>query len=234
MRMAFFLILIGTIGAIIYVQQPTSLPAPAEQPTPQPKLSPSAQFSMNGRELVVYRQEISNNLTLIPNFERKIASSRLMEDCMFGASGGFYSQDNKPIGLFIADGKKLSSYEQNSTLNAFFVGNGTLSIRRDPPASADFAVQSGPYITSHLRIQNDTFARRILVARSGNRWSFLAITGKDNIFDGPMLSDMPQILEKLEIDEALNLDGGSASAFYSGSGVRLGELTPVGSFFCGK
>ncbi len=90
--------------------------------------------------------------------------------------------------------------------------------------------------TTIIRIQNDELTRRMLVARSGDQWYFLAITDQDNTFNGPLLSDVPKILGKVPIviDEALNLDGGSASAFYSAHGARLGELTPIGSFFCGK
>jgi len=237
MKVAFLLILVGIFAAFLYVRQPTSLPTPAATQTQPLAISPNAQITLDERIYTVYWQEISESLTLVPNFDKQQTSSRIMEECTYGANGGFYTPDNKPIGLFIFDGVLLSPATTNATFNGYFVKTDHFTLTRQPPTnSAEFAVQSGPYVTAQsiLKIKNDTFARRVLVGRSGSQWRFYAITEKDNVFDGPKLSDLPELLAKLKIDEALNLDGGSASAFYSTSGVRLGELTPIGSFFCGK
>lgn len=222
-------------------------PAPEISPPQTPSIKPNTQITIDDKTYAVYWQEISENLELIPNFEHKQASTEIMsrgagsgsarEECSYGTSGGFYTTDNKPIGLFVADGRLLSRAVSNTTLNGFFVKTDHFALTRQPPAnSVEFAIQSGPYITpkSVLKIKNDIFARRVLVARSGSEWRFWAISEKDNTFSGPLLTDLPQIAQELGIDEALNLDGGSASAFYSENGVRLGELTPVGSLFCGK
>ena len=237
-RIIFLLILAGILGTIIYVRYPATRSTPApKQNENQVLATPNARVVIDNRTYFVYWREIEKNLTLIPNFERKIASSRLMDNCTYGANGGFYTEDFKPIGLFISDGALLSTAIGNATFNGYFVKTDHFSLTRQPPTdSVEFAVQSGPYVTpkSRLNIKNDTYARRVLVGRSGNTWRFLAITEKENTFSGPILADLPTLLGDLNIDEALNLDGGSASAFYSESGVRLGELTPIGSFFCGK
>lgn len=237
MRVILLLITIGIIGAIFSMRQPTNLPAPEVKPMQEPRISPNAQITLNDRTYFVYRQEISDKLNLIPNFKKQLASTTLMDECTYGANGGFYTPDNKPIGLFISDSVLFSPAVTNATFNGYFVKTDHFSLTRQPPTdSVEFAVQSGPYVTpkSRLNIKNDTYARRVLVGRSGNTWRFLAITEKDNTFSGPLLAELPTLLGDLDIDEALNLDGGSASAFYSESGVRLGELTPIGSFFCGK
>lgn len=235
-------LLLLTVGGIMYLQRP-AIQTPTQQSKEEQPSSSSANatVSIGDTTFFVYLQEISDNLTLIPNFERQLASSLLMDnyECAYGANGGFYTPDNKPIGFFVFDGQDVSPPIQNSTFSGYFTGNGHLSITKNVPSvPVNFAIQSGPYMTPQttLRIRNDSFARRVLVARSGNRWYFLAITEKDNTFSGPYLADVPNILGDLPIaiDEALNLDGGSASAFYNKAGVRLGELTPIGSFFCGK
>ena len=209
---------------------------PKTLPQQTPVVKPNAQVSIGDKTYAVYWQKISH-LTLIANFEKQRTSSLLMEECTYGANGGLYTTDDKPIGLFIADGLLLSSAKINATFNGYFVKKNNFALTREPPQEpVEFAIQSGPYVTTQtkLNIRNDTFARRILVGRSGSEWRFYAVTEKDNTFSGPLLSDLPSFLEELDIDEALNLDGGSASAFYSENGIRLGELTPIGSFFCGK
>lgn len=209
----------------------------AATPTPTPQVNPGERITVNNKTYIVYRQEISYDLRLIPNFEEQNTSTKLMERCTYGANGGFYTQDNKPIGLFISDGILLSRAVSNTTLNGFFVKTDHFALTRQPPTnSVEFALQSGPYITSQsiLKIRSDTYSRRILIARSDSRWYFVAITERNNTFSGPLLVELPKLVGELDFDEALNLDGGSASALYSESGVRLGELTPIGSFFCGK
>lgn len=242
-----FVIILLVFAAVYYFQKitPIEIKQPDIQITPSVStLRPDYEVTIGKYIFVVYWQQIdAADLRLLPNFDQKQTSSEIMEkeQCSYGANGGFYTQDNKPIGLFIADVKKISSAVTNATFNGFFVKDqNTVYIQRSlPNPNIDFALQSGPFMTpkTNVRIQRDELARRILVGRSSDdKWYFIAVTEKDNSFSGPLLTQVPEILGKLpiRISEALNLDGGSASAFYSEDGVRLGELTPVGSFFCGK
>lgn len=238
------LFLTALVLGSMYLQKPATL-SPTKQTNEEqtPSSFANATVTLGDATYSVYWQNINaNNLSLIPNFDEKKSATTIIEEnnCIYGVNGGFYSQEYTPLGLFVANGEELSNVRTNRTLNGFFVkDDGGLWISTQPPTNdVVFALQSGPYMTptTMIRIQNDELTRRILVARSGDQWYFLAITDQDNTFNGPFLSDVPDILEKLPIDVsgALNLDGGSASAFYSESGTRLGELTPVGSFFCGK
>ncbi len=247
--MKYVALLIAMIVAILVFRlqspQKVSLPFVQKSVTPSPiKISPDYEIKLGEYTFATFWQKIdAATLKLIPNFDEKRTASEIIEreQCSYGASGGFYTTDNKPTGLFISDGTNFSSSVTNATFNGFFIKNqNTISIQLSPPNSPlDFALQSGPYMTpkTKLGIRNDSLARRVLVARTqNNTWYFLAITEKDNSFNGPLLAAVPDILGKLPlgISEALNLDGGSASAFYSARGARLGELTPIGSFFCGK
>ena len=242
MRWIVVLLLLTALG-IMFFQKP-AIKTPIQQTKEeQPPASPAdATVMLGDTTFSVYWQKINaNNLSLIPNFDEKKTAREIIEEhgCQYGVNGGFYSSQHQPIGLFVARGIK-SPAVTNSTFNGFFSSDGEgLSITRNAPtATVDFAIQSGPYITtaSELRIGNDEPARRVLVVRVNTGWYFLAIAEENNTFGVPLLSDVPKILSKLpmDIDEALNLDGGSASVFYSQNGVRLGELTPIGSFFCGK
>lgn len=239
-----FIIFIG----ILYLQKTKTdfKQSPDQTTTPTIAIFPSdSAVTIQDRTYSIYWQRIEpKGLTLVPNFDEKKTASQIMEEngCSYGANGGFYTTDYKPIGLFRTQNSQLSQATINTTMNGFFSKNSDseLTISRSAPADyVLFTLQSGPYMTSTslLSIKNDSYNRRTLVARTqGNTWYFIAIIEKDNSFSGPKLSDVPKILGKLplHIVEALNLDGGSASALYNDKGIRFGELTPIGSFFCGK
>ena len=66
---------------------------------------------------------------------------------------------------------------------------------------------------------------------------FLVITGSDSLAIGPSLTDLPQIVAKIgetlgeDFKTAVNLDGGTASAFINQE-KTIKEYSFIGSFFC--
>lgn len=181
-------------------------------------------------------------------------------NCRYGINGGFYTTDDKPLGLFRSHGETLSKQIESSLLTGVFYQTAdnslfidTTTFARGPLAngartdSLSFALQSGPYFTteSGLKIKDDEYARRMLVAQDAQGdFSFIAITEQENTHSGPLLADLPNIIKELNsinlnaipytLNAILNLDGGSASAFYSQNGTKLMEITPIGSLLCGK
>ncbi|RJR30058.1 hypothetical protein C4564_01180, partial [Candidatus Microgenomates bacterium] len=107
------------------------------------------------------------------------------------------------------------------------------------------ALQTGPVLVENgsaveLSLARDKQARRIVAAITGsNELVFVAIYSPGSSFDGPYLEDLPLIVNhiseelNLNIADAINLDGGTASAFYS-ENTHISELSPIGSFFCVK
>lgn len=166
--------------------------------------------------------------------------------CQSGINGGFYDTDGQPLGLFVA-GQIASKAIRSSLLNGFFTINaGTPSISQTPPeGNVRLGLQTGPRLLEDgsalpLRILRDERARRMVAAISSvNDVVFIALFSPDSVFDGPLLGDTPAIIraisqqENINLVQAINLDGGSASAFYNQT-VSLEELTPVGSMFCVK
>jgi len=187
------------------------------------------------------------NLTLIPNFDEKKTSSELMQEhsCVSGVNGGFYDANNRPLGLFMSDGVTLREKSENALINGFVgVTNQNMTfISNEIGPDMRFIMQTGPFLLSNglphtLAIKNDEHARRLIVAQSTDGdFIFIALYDPDNTFNGPLLGDLPLFIseinriELLNITEAINLDGGSASAFYNGD-TTLSELTSIGSFFC--
>lgn len=164
--------------------------------------------------------------------------------CTMLTSGAFYGTNDRPIGLVIAEGKVLSPWQQNQLFNGVLgMRQGSLLIREGEQLEADWAVQAGPILIRDgqlvpLKLKNDQSARRIVAGVTDDGKLFLAvIVAKDSLFEGPKLMDLPQIVGELEtitgigLQSALNLDGGTASAYLSPA-LSLKELKPIGSYIC--
>lgn len=191
-----------------------------------------------------------NNLTLIFN-QDEIESSELIQEnnCQYLINGGFYTPEIKPVGWLQIKTKVYQNFVQDNFLN------GTLIINKDnvyiqknefiENTSADIGLQNGPILIYNgylekLAIKDDKFSRRMVAFTTKNQeLFFMTIYIKEDFFSGPLLSDLPEILnlvntrEKFEIVNALNLDGGSASVFKN-KDLYLNEFRTVGELFCIK
>lgn len=216
----------------------------------KPSSPNSLKVDLNNSSYFVYWHKIKdiNKLTLVSNFPEMSTSDEFFDEnnCFSLFSGGFYDQDKKHIGLLISDGQIISQFEPN------LLFNGVISIDLSNQASINnvlseskvrYALQSGPIIIldnnfATLKLKTDKEARRMLfgIDKSENIY-FLVIYNPDSVFYGPRLADLPEIIKIFEensgIDfvDMLNLDGGSASLYYT-TDLKLKELSPVGSYFC--
>jgi hypothetical protein len=221
-------------------------------PTSKNDIPNPVEITYNEQDFSVawYKLEPVENLILIPNYNLKLTSTEAAEkyNCKFLGSAGFYSKEGKPLGLVVADGQKVNSWQKNSLLNGVFSVNRLLTprITRDEPKDLlALAVQSGPLIKENAAYQtvdqgNDNSDRRMLLATTGeNKAIYLAIYNRNSVLLGPKLSDLPEIIKVFErrlgiiFADVINLDGGSASA-YSTEDFKLPEVANVGSFFCLK
>ena len=192
--------------------------------------------------------EDPSKLSLHLNLEDKktAASANTELGCKLLVNGGFYSKEDKPIGLFVASGKTISNWQENRLFN------GILGITKEGKVQiigsrGDFenAVQTGPVLVKdgvhkELAIKNDTPARRVVAGITiEGKLVFLSFFNPASYYLGPNLEDLPFLLKSfekqtgIEIKDAINLDGGTASAFYA-EGISLTELRPIGSYFCSK
>lgn len=185
-----------------------------------------------------------STLKLIPNYTNKFSSDQLMKEhaCRFGINGGFYSADNKPLGRLVVDEKELEKERKSLLFNGFINVKSTFEISR-LSRNDNYVLQTGPLLVENSRpdvltLATDKPARRMVaVTDSRNKAMMMAIYSDISSVDGPLLAKLPKILEsigkleKILIVRAINLDGGSASAFYSNDTV-IKEWQPVGSWWC--
>ncbi len=244
---------IATLFFMLREPQTThQLPLPSVSPTVTPSPRPPRQsmdIEQNGETYrIAWVTTDPGDLTLIPNFTQKRTAKSLIEskECDAVMSGGFYTKDNQPTGLFITEGTTIRSAITNTLLNGYFVVDTQHRAAAQiyvPAQIPRIGLQTGPVLLQDgnamkLTIRDDEFARRVVVATDtkGNV-VFLVVYNPDNPYEGPTLADLPglvaEVNKQLEITDAINLDGGSASAFIR-SDLSLEELTSVGSFFCIK
>jgi uncharacterized protein YigE (DUF2233 family) len=251
----FFLIIILLIGiAILFVRwllaplrTSPDLFIPSEHsPSPTPVIKT---VTINNEPMAyAFVQATASRIQLIPNFTDSVSSDDLIQKhaCIAGINGSFYDTDNRPLGLFLSNGTTLRARSNSTLMNGFFniTANNIATISYDAPEEGSrIALQSGPMLISdayiaRLSIRNDEHARRMVAALSADEEIiFLTLFHPESTFDGPLLTDLPAYVaavnqkELLNITHAINLDGGSASAFHN-TDTTLSELTHVGSFFC--
>ena len=236
--------------SLIYKNQSTN-------PTTSSALTQTAQDKTETKNSTLHIDDLTfswfqvtdpQNLKLLPNYSEKASSRDILTKygCTFLANAGFYSKTNTPLGMTTADGKTLSNWQENAlfdgllSLNYFFTPRITRIVPHD---NLKIAVQSGPIIKENgqflsLRIQDDSEARRLVAAVTGeNRLYFIIIYNSTSLYSGPLLANLPDNLESFEktsgiiFADILNLDGGSASTFYTPD-TNLSEFNSVGAFFC--
>ena len=223
-----------------------------EEKTDALQISNKRKIKADGKEYVYDWIQISNleNLFLFPNFKEKYTLNEAVNNyaCKNLTSGGFYTETHSPIGLFISKVGRLSDEVSNKLFNGYFTltKNGAAAISRNYLGEpVRIGLQAGPILLyngaiEELGLTSDKMARRNIVAltKEGEIY-FITIYDKESVFIGPLLTNLPELIINIqneigvEFDSALNLDGGSASAFYT-QNIQLSELTPVGSFFCEK
>lgn len=231
---------------------PTPTPIPQEQVLGLPKAHArnSANIFFNQHEYEIYWHVINNpsNIFLRSNLADQQSASilRQQQKCNFLINAGFYSKELTHIGLFIENYHEISHFQNNALLNGILSLNTFDTPRITKIVPEDelvFALQTGPVLIYNavpqvLNIKNDHSARRSIAAVTGsNKLIFIIIFQKNSDFEGPLLTNLPEIIaqfnnsQELNIADAVNLDGGSASAYFD-QDFSFPELNTIGGYFC--
>ncbi|MBI2611537.1 phosphodiester glycosidase family protein [Candidatus Gottesmanbacteria bacterium] len=228
--------------------EPVVYPTNSEIVIPSP-LADLVQYKGKGYAIASFKVSDFGGLKFVGNYEKRLSASSIVEDygCKQAISGGFYGEDYRPIGLYIEDGTVRSDWKDNPTFNGvLWIGRNTFEAgvsRKLPDKEILYAIQSGPMlieneVTLTLRINEDEEARRSVVISSDNGLLyFLSIYDPKSVYIGPFLSDLPSIIQiygkekNINIETAINLDGGSASFYHDGE-TTLSELVTVGGIIC--
>ncbi len=161
------------------------------------------------------------------------------QNCLAGVNGGYFDPDYAPIGLLIVDGKMIAPLQRARLLTGVLTAASRgVQILRVSEFSRkqkfNAAIECGPMIVDL------GLAVRGLEATRPARRTFAAVAARDRAALGfcsdVTLADLAKILTiqlaaDLTIYRALNLDGGSSSAFWfarkDGSAFSIPEQKTV-------
>jgi len=186
----------------------------------------------------------STALRVIDNPDgQSLAAVTKREKCVCGVNGGYFDTEFKPIGLRVADGTTFSPLRRARLITGILLQSdrGIDVVRVSEFSRAKkiiVAVQSGPFLVEgnkRIRGLNDSqLARRTFAGIATNDRAFLGFCSDVSLAQlGNILATAP-IAADSKIRRAMNLDGGSSSAFWfareNGSAFSISGRKPVRDF----
>jgi hypothetical protein len=165
------------------------------------------------------------------------------ENCACGVNGGYFDAEFKPIGLRIVNEQMIAPLRRARLITGVLMASPRgVQIVRSREFSRlqqiDAAIQCGPFLVDASQrvrgLNNSQSARRTFAATATHERALLGVSSVVS------LAALAQILATIPIDpnskitRALNLDGGSSSAFWflrqDGSAFSIPGQKPVRDF----
>jgi hypothetical protein len=172
-----------------------------------------------------------------------LSETMAREKFVAGVNGGYFGPDFAPIGLLISDGKMIAPLQRarliTGVLSASVRGVQILRVREfSRREKTGAAVQCGPFLVDHYDrvhgLDDSTAARRSFAATATNDRALLGICSEISLAELAAILTTTRLADDLKIQRALNLDGGSSSAFWfaraNGSAFSIREQKPVRDF----
>jgi uncharacterized protein YigE (DUF2233 family) len=165
------------------------------------------------------------------------------EECLAGVNGGYFNEQFAPIGLRIANGEVIAPLQRARLITGLLVGSsrGVQIVRsrefsRRPEVTV--ALQCGPFLVDRSRpiggLNDARLARRTFAATTTGSRAVLGVCSSVSLAELAKILATTSLTEDLKIERALNLDGGSSSAFWfareNGSAFSISEQKPVRDF----
>ena len=177
-----------------------------------------------------------------PKRDRSLQQVMSGNEFVAGINGGYFHPDNRPLGLLMHRGKVIHVQEKARLLTGLMVSNGhelaLLRVGEKMPAGALDVVQAGPFLVdrgeSVVGLEGTKIAWRSFLASDGHGnfamgvISPVTLAAASNI----LLAAAPGIFSASSLQRALNLDGGSSTAFWAAlqrcpfNNSEQGEIRP--------
>jgi exopolysaccharide biosynthesis protein len=186
----------------------------------------------------------STGLRVIDNPDgQSLAAVMKREKYVCGVNGGYFDTDFKPIGLRIADGATFSPLRRARLITGILLRSERgIDIVRAGEFSRTkkiaVAIQSGPFLVEgnkRIRGLNDSqLARRTFAGLAGGDRAFLGVCSGVSLAELANILATTPIVADSKTRRAMNLDGGSSSAFWfareDGSAFSISGRKPVRDF----
>ena len=158
-----------------------------------------------------------------PTGDDSLAPTMRREHCLAGVNGGYFDPEDKPVGLLISEGKIIGPFRKAKLLSGVMVvANGRVELLRateySPKRKAAAALQCGPFLVDRgqpVPGLNDTrSARRTFIITGPPDRAAVGFCSEVTLAQLAEILATPAIASDLKVQRALNLDGGSSSAFW--------------------
>jgi exopolysaccharide biosynthesis protein len=158
-----------------------------------------------------------------PTGEDDLAAVARRSRGLAGVNGGYFDPQNAPVGLLINDGKLIAPFRKARLLSGVLVvTKGRVELLRSAEYSsrkgATAALQCGPFLVDAGQVVpglNDTrSARRTFFLTSGTDRAAVGFCSSVTLAELGDILATARIAPDLKVQRALNLDGGSSSAFW--------------------
>jgi len=186
----------------------------------------------------------SSALRVIDNPDgQSLAAVMKREKYGCGVNGGYFDTDFKPIGLRVADATTFSPLRRARLITGILLQSDRgIDVVRVSEFSRTkniaAAIQSGPFLvegTKRIRGLNDSqLARRTFVGITTDDRAFLGVCSDVSLGQLANILATAPVVADSKIRRAINLDGGSSSAFWfereDGSAFSIAGRKPVRDF----
>ena len=186
----------------------------------------------------------SCTLRVIDNPEgERLATMMSREKYVCAVNGGYFDEQFKPIGLRIVNSQMLAPLKRARLITGVLLASprGVQILRASEFSQRqkiEAAIQCGPFLIDRSQrvggLNNSQQARRTFAAVAMNGRALLGVCSDVSLADLAAILATTRIAADLRIQRALNLDGGSSSAFWfareNGSVFSIPEQKPVRDF----
>jgi exopolysaccharide biosynthesis protein len=165
------------------------------------------------------------------------------EKCACAVNGGYFDANFEPIGLRIVNEQIITPLRRARLITGVLLASprGVQIVRGrefSRPQKITAAIQCGPFLVdaSHRvgGLNDSQRARRTFAATATNEHALVGGCSEVSLADLATILATTSIAADLKIERALNLDGGSSSAFWfareNGSAFSIPEQKPVRDF----
>jgi uncharacterized protein YigE (DUF2233 family) len=158
-----------------------------------------------------------------PTGSNNLAAVMRREKCLAGVNGGYFDPEDKPVGLLVSDGKVIAPLRKARLLSGvMIISNGRMQLLRvaeySPKRKATAALQCGPFLVDRGQpvpgLNNTRSARRTFVVTNGSDRAAVGFSSGVTLAQLAKILTTSGIAPDLKVERALNLDGGSSSAFW--------------------
>lgn len=173
----------------------------------------------------------------------RLGGAMTHKNCLCAVNGGYFDADFKPIGLRIVNGQTIAPPRRARLITGVLLATsrGIQIVRArefSPRQKIGAAIQCGPFLVDASRpvrgLNDSASARRTFAATVSNDGALLGVCSDVSLADLANILATTAIIVESKIPRAINLDGGSSSAFWfvreNGSVFSIPEQKPVRDF----